>query len=354
MTLVPLMHLIAVAQAMILAKRKWTSIFRNAAGIIFLATPHQVPSSATGACFHIRSVLLPTPPLLRLLRSKSLLLDQIAGRFNNIWPRRIFSFRETKAKFGFGIVIHHSMFLHTFFTNSSCQIVSRRDAIANYVGEVIYDVLNCDHTGICKPASVDSPLFTELLVVIQVILQEQELAAVRATAQIAQVRGAEPEVTALAAQARGAGPEVTALAAQARGAGPEVTAPAAQARGAGPEVTAPAAQASGAGPAVAAPAAQARGAGPEVTAPAAQARGAGPEVTALAAQARGAGPEVTAPAAQARGAGLEATALAAQSRGAGSEVVAQAVTAMVSAVAAMVAAAVAGAMAPAPGRENHG
>ncbi len=99
-------------------KSKWNSIFRNAAGIIFLATPHRAPSSADGACFHIRSTILhlPIPPLIRLLHAKSLLLDQIADRFNSIWgPLPIFTFRETKAKFGFGIVIHHSTFLYHLF-----------------------------------------------------------------------------------------------------------------------------------------------------------------------------------------------------------------------------------------------
>ncbi len=120
MTLVPQMNLITMAQAMILASSttsKWNSIFRNAAGIVFLGTPHRSSSSANGPGFLIRSKLhLPIPPLLRLLRANTSLLAQIADRFNNIWgSRRVFTFLETNATIGFGIVIHHSTFLQNFF-----------------------------------------------------------------------------------------------------------------------------------------------------------------------------------------------------------------------------------------------
>ncbi len=116
MMLVPLMHLITVAQAMILAsstKSEWNGIFQNTAGILFLGTPHQGSSSANtaDACFDLIR-LVKTPPLISLLRKDSPLLAQIGEQFSNIWgSRRLFTFCETNATFGPRTVIHHSAFL---------------------------------------------------------------------------------------------------------------------------------------------------------------------------------------------------------------------------------------------------
>ncbi len=115
MMLVPLMHLITMSQAMILAstESKWHGIFLNTAGIVFLGTPHRGSSSASeaAACFHLIP-FVHTPPLIRLLCKNSSSLAQIAEQFSNIWgPRRIFTFCETEPTFGRRMVIHHSAFL---------------------------------------------------------------------------------------------------------------------------------------------------------------------------------------------------------------------------------------------------
>ncbi len=125
--LVPLMHLITVAQAMIFASEPgsdWNSIFQNTAGIVFLGTPHRGSSSASGPpfCFIRFFLRRKIPPLLRLLRAKSTSLVLMATQFNNIWEspgqfkgirgsQSIFTFCETKAMFGAKMVIHHSTFL---------------------------------------------------------------------------------------------------------------------------------------------------------------------------------------------------------------------------------------------------
>jgi hypothetical protein len=116
MMFVPLMHLITVAQAMVLASEpesEWNGIFLNTAGIVLSGTPHRGSSSANTAAAYIRLIpLLQTPPLILLLRKDSSLLAQIAEQFSNIWgSRRIFSFCETKPTFGLRTVIHHSAFL---------------------------------------------------------------------------------------------------------------------------------------------------------------------------------------------------------------------------------------------------
>jgi len=116
MMLVPLMHLITVAQAMILASEpesEWNGIFLNTAGILFSGTPHRGSSSATAAAAYFRLIpFVKTPPLIRLLRKDSPLLAQIAEQFSNIWgSRRVFSFCETNPTFGPRTVIHHSSFL---------------------------------------------------------------------------------------------------------------------------------------------------------------------------------------------------------------------------------------------------
>src|SRR5258707_9022336 len=117
MTLVPLMHLITVTQAMILAfaspiGNDWNNIFHNAAGVVFSGTPHLGSSSVNRTSFRIRSILhLPIPPDLRLQHGNPLLLAEIADQFNNIWGLRpIRSFCETKARSSWKIVVHHSMF----------------------------------------------------------------------------------------------------------------------------------------------------------------------------------------------------------------------------------------------------
>ncbi len=116
--LVPLMHLITVAQAMTVASDSpigsgYNNVFQNTAGIVFLGTPHRGSSLANNAGLLFRLFTLrPSPPLLRLLRAKNLLLNQIADQFNNIWGSRcIFSFRETKAMFNWKIVTHYSILL---------------------------------------------------------------------------------------------------------------------------------------------------------------------------------------------------------------------------------------------------
>jgi len=101
-------------QAMILASSPesgWNVIFQKTAGIIFLGTPHHGPSPADRASLLTRCVpWLQLSRILRLLHAKSSLLAQIAEQFNSIWESRpIFSFRETTAMFGFGMVIYHSM-----------------------------------------------------------------------------------------------------------------------------------------------------------------------------------------------------------------------------------------------------
>jgi protein SERAC1 len=118
MTLVSPMHLITVVQAMTVASNSpietgYNNIFQSAAGVVFLGTPHRGSSSANRASLLIRLLTFrSSPPLLHLLCAKSLLLNQIADQFNNIWgSRRIFSFRETKAMFNWKIVTHHSTFL---------------------------------------------------------------------------------------------------------------------------------------------------------------------------------------------------------------------------------------------------
>jgi hypothetical protein len=130
MMLAPLMHLITVAQAMILAsstESEWNGIFRNTAGIIFLGTPHRGSSSANEAAAYFRLIpFVHTPPLVRLLRKDSSLLAQIAEQFSNIWgPRRIFSFCETEPTFGLRMVIYHSAFLrhlsHQFLLSGCSQ-----------------------------------------------------------------------------------------------------------------------------------------------------------------------------------------------------------------------------------------
>ncbi len=115
--LVPPTHLITVAQAMIVASNSpigsgYNNIYQNVAGIVFLGTPHR-GSFANRAGLLFRLITFrSSPPLLHLLEARSLLLNQIADQFNNIWgSRRIFSFRETKAMFNWKIVTHHSTFL---------------------------------------------------------------------------------------------------------------------------------------------------------------------------------------------------------------------------------------------------
>src|SRR5229473_4302768 len=124
MMLVPLTHLITVPQAMIIASSTesgWNSIFQNTAGIIFLGTPHQGSSSASGPVFRILSSLrqilccLSPPPFLSLLRANSPSLARTASQFKDVWgSRRIFSFYETKATFRGKMVIRHSTFLQHF------------------------------------------------------------------------------------------------------------------------------------------------------------------------------------------------------------------------------------------------
>ncbi len=114
--LVSLMHLITVAQSMILASEpesEWNDIFLNTAGIVFSGTPHRGSSSANAAAAYFRLIpFVKTPPLIHLLRKDSPLLAQIAEQFSNIWgSRRIFSFCETNPTFGPRTVIHHSSFL---------------------------------------------------------------------------------------------------------------------------------------------------------------------------------------------------------------------------------------------------
>ena len=124
--LVPLVHLITVAQAMICAsepRSEWNSIFRNTAGIVFLGTPHRGSSLASVPYYFIRLFLgRQISPLLRHLRAKSTSLVSMATQFNNIWgspdqfegirgAQSIFSFCETKAMFGYKVVVHHSTFL---------------------------------------------------------------------------------------------------------------------------------------------------------------------------------------------------------------------------------------------------
>jgi hypothetical protein len=188
--LVPLTHLITVSQAMIIAssiRSGWNSIFQNTAGIVFLGTPHLGSSSASGPGFRILSSLrqilccLSPPPFLSLLRANSPKLAQTANQFKDVWgSRRIFSFYETKATFRGKMVIQHSSFLQkfsTFLSNSYCQIVPRKDAIANCPGEEIYDIPDCDHAEICKPDSPQSDLFTKILDAIQSLLPQGSQAA---------------------------------------------------------------------------------------------------------------------------------------------------------------------------------
>jgi hypothetical protein len=113
--LVPLMYLITVTQAMILAsstESEWNGIFQNTGGIVFSGTPHRGSSSANEAAAYLRLIpLVKTPPLISLLCKNSSLLVQIAEEFSNIWgSRRIFSFCETEPTFGLKMVIHHSAF----------------------------------------------------------------------------------------------------------------------------------------------------------------------------------------------------------------------------------------------------
>jgi hypothetical protein len=171
------MHLITVAQAMILAsatKSEWNGIFRNTAGIFFLGTPHRGSSSANEAAAYFRLIpLAKTPPLISLLCKNSSLLVQTAEQFSNIWgSRRIFSFCETSPMFGLRMVIHHSAFLRHLSQNSYCQVVPRKDAIANCQAEQIYDIPNCDHTEITKPESTQSDLFTKFLCAIMLLLRQ--------------------------------------------------------------------------------------------------------------------------------------------------------------------------------------
>ena len=119
--LVPLTHLITVPQAMIIASSTesgWNSIFQNTAGIIFLGTPHQGSSSASGPVFRILSSLrqilccLSPPPFLSLLRANSPSLARTANQFKDVWgSRRMFSFYETNPTFRGKMVIRHSTFL---------------------------------------------------------------------------------------------------------------------------------------------------------------------------------------------------------------------------------------------------
>ena len=108
--LVPLMHLITMSQAMILAstESKWHGIFLNTAGIVFLGPPHRGSSSASeaAACFHLIP-FVHTPPLIRLLCKNSPSLAQIAEQFSDIWgSRRILPFCETEPTVGLIMVIN--------------------------------------------------------------------------------------------------------------------------------------------------------------------------------------------------------------------------------------------------------
>jgi len=101
-----------MVQAMIVASSPqsgWNAIFQNTRGIVFLGTPHRGAHIANRASLLINCIpWLPSSRLLHLLRAQSSLLAQIAEEFNNIWGSRpIFSFRETTAMFGFGMVVHH-------------------------------------------------------------------------------------------------------------------------------------------------------------------------------------------------------------------------------------------------------
>ena len=90
MMLVPLMHLITVAQAMILASKpesEWNGIFQNTAGIVFLGTPHRGSSSANEAAAYFRLIpFVHTPPLVRLLHKDSSLLAHVGSE--ELQPQR--------------------------------------------------------------------------------------------------------------------------------------------------------------------------------------------------------------------------------------------------------------------------
>ena len=96
-------------QAMILASSNesdWDVIFQKTAGIIFLGTPHHTSSLADRAPLLTRCIpWLQSSRILRLIHTKSSALTQIAEQFNSVWGSRpVFSFRETTAMFGFGMV----------------------------------------------------------------------------------------------------------------------------------------------------------------------------------------------------------------------------------------------------------
>ena len=106
------MHPMTMVQAMIMAfplESRWNPIFQNSGGIVFLGTPHRGAPVANRASLLIECIpWLPSSRLLHLLRGQSSLVAQIAEQFNSIWGSRpIFSFRETNAMFGFGMVIHY-------------------------------------------------------------------------------------------------------------------------------------------------------------------------------------------------------------------------------------------------------
>ncbi|CUS13809.1 unnamed protein product [Tuber aestivum] len=150
---------IVVKKAMVIASspgQSWSYLFSTSPAVIFMGTPHRGSYWAQRLFMAtaLSQAFLPRSEFLHVLRDRSSMLATLAEQFNSVWGKKqVLCFRETARVGGIGM------------------IVEPKYAVTNCRKEVVIDVVNCDHHQICKPESMQSPLFLSMVKHVELFLK---------------------------------------------------------------------------------------------------------------------------------------------------------------------------------------